>query len=407
MSFSYIPRSLEAVLRSSVETFPSITLTGPRQSGKTTLLKRIFGDTYQYVSMEVPDMRDNAESDPRGFLATFKPPVIIDEAQYAPILFPYIKEIIDNRRDESGMFILSGSQNFALLSHITESLAGRTDVIHLMPLSQSELAGVNDSNFLWERGNNPTPHPPLDPDSLWRSLWAGSYPEILRIPSNKVSRWHENYIQMYLERDVRSLRQVGDLSQFQTFMRVLAARSAQVVNLSDLARDVGISSNTAKHWLSVLEASFVIIILRPYFANVGKRLIKSPKIYFTDTGVLCNLTRNRLPEMAASGPMAGAIFETAVVTEVFKRYLHRGEVPHIYFWRTAIGTEVDLLIDEGRELIPLEVKHTATPRPQMATSIRSLFKDFPDRVTRGYVVYPGDIRIPVSPNVTAIPFTEL
>lgn len=219
--------------------------------------------------------------------------------------------------------------------------------------------------------------------------------------------WHSAYIQTYLERDVRTLRQVGDLTQFQNFLRVLAARSAQLLSLSNLSRDLGISVNTAKAWLSVLEATYQIIVIRPYFANVGKRLVKTPKVYFTDTGTLCHLAGLRDPEHAASGPMGGAIIETAAISEIFKTLLHRGIDPRIYFWRTSAGTEVDVLVEYGQKLVPLEVKLSSTPRQAMASGIKVFQEDLGDKAAPGYVLHAGDIRLPLGSGVTALPFAEL
>ena len=204
------------------------------------------------------------------------------------------------------------------------------------------------------------------------------------------------------------MRQVGDLTQYQNFLRVLAARSAQLVNLTDVARDLGVAVNTVKAWLSVLEATYQVIVLRPYFANVGKRLVKTPKVYFTDVGTLCYLAGLKDPEHAASGPMGGAIMETAVLSEIVKTLTHRGIDPHLYFWRTQAGTEVDSVVDTGAGLVPIEVKLSATPRPAMAAAIRTFQRDLGLRAAMpGYVVHPGDIRLPLGPGVTALPFSEL
>jgi len=206
---------------------------------------------------------------------------------------------------------------------------------------------------------------------------------------------------------VRTLRQVGDLSQFQDFIRILAARTAQLLNLTDVARDLGVAVNTAKAWLSVLEATYQVMVLRPYFANVGKRLIKTPKVYFTDVGTLCYLAGLRDPEHAASGPMGGAIMETAVLSEIVKALTHRGINPKIYFWRTIAGTEVDFVVEAGGKLVPIEVKLSSTPRPAMASAIKTFQKDFEDKAMPGYVVHPGDIMLPLGSGVTALPFAEL
>jgi predicted AAA+ superfamily ATPase len=200
---------------------------------------------------------------------------------------------------------------------------------------------------------------------------------------------------------------VGDLTTFQSFLRVIAARSSGLLKLTEVSRDIGVAVNTAKAWLSVLEATYQVIILRPYFANIGKRLVKSPKLYFTDVGMLCYLAGLRDPAHAASGPMGGAIFETAVLTEIVKTYLHRGEEPRVYFWRTSTGTEVDILVETDGHIVPIEVKLSATPRPAMAKGIVALREDLGERVLPGYVVHPGDIRLPLGPGVTALPFAKL
>jgi predicted AAA+ superfamily ATPase len=214
-------------------------------------------------------------------------------------------------------------------------------------------------------------------------------------------------VQTYLERDVRTLRQIGDLSQFQSFLRTLAARSAQLLNLTDIARDLGIALNTVKAWLSVLEASFQVVTVRPYFANIGKRLVKTPKIYFTDTGTLCHLVGLTEPRHAAKGPMAGALLETAVFGELFRTLVHRGEDPRIHFWRTSSGREVDFLIERRNRLVPIEVKLSATPRPAMAAGIEALRSQLGARVARGFVIHPGDSELPLTRGVRALPFARL
>lgn len=407
MDLKYIQRSIEPVLLRAANQFSAVTLTGPRQSGKTTVLKELFGKSHRYVSMELPNVRMAAETDPQGFLALNPPPVIFDEIQNAPILLPYIKEIIDERREETGLFLISGSQNLLLLDNVTESLAGRTAILKLLPMSQNEISNYEDPGFPWERDILQSTRPLIPFINLWDNILRGFYPELISHKNSESELWQSSYIQSYLERDVRSIRQVGDLNLFQSFIRALAARSGQLLSLSDIARDIGITSNTAKHWLSVLEASFLVIILHPYFANIGKRLVKSPKIYFTDTGTLCHLTGLSDSRHAISGPMAGAIFETAVVTEIYKRYIHRGQIPRMYFWRTSAGVEIDLIVEVGNELIPIEIKHSGTARPKMASSIKTMFKDFPEKVSKGYVIYPGDTRLPLAPKVMALPFSDL
>ncbi len=407
MAWRYLKRSLEPVLNKAVAEFPAVVLTGPRQSGKTTLLKHLFGETHSYVSLEPPDVRAAAAADPRGFLELYPPPVILDEVQYAPDLLPYIKEAIDARRRERGLYLMTGSQNLMLMAQVTESLAGRTAILRLLPLSEREIRGKPEQPLAWERPlGQPSPKGPAQQD-LWKSLLRGCYPELTVEPDRDIPLWHASYLQTYLERDVRSLRQIGDLTLFQNFLRALAARSAQLLNLAELARDLGVALNTAKSWLAVLEATFQVIILRPYFANVRKRLVKSPKVYFVDVGTLCHLTGLKDPEHAATGPMGGAIFETAVLMEIIKTIVHRGQEPQVYFWRTAAGVEVDIVVVEGARLIPLEVKLSATPRSAMARNLAAFQKDLEERATVGYVIHPGDVRLPLAPRVIALPFCDL
>lgn len=405
----FISRTLEPALRRAANEFPVVVLTGPRQAGKTTLLQHVFANRYRYVSLEPPDVRGSAEADPRGFLATHAPPVIFDEVQYAPDLLIYIKEAVDRQRDWAGQYLLTGSQNLLLLERVSESLAGRTAMLRLLPLSQREVDEAPTAPLPWEVSEESAVRTmPTAGQALWQQFLRGYYPELAADPDRDAKLWYGSYMQTYLERDVRTVRAVGDLTQYQAFLRALAARSAQLLSLSDLARDLGLAVNTVRAWLSVLEATHQIILLRPYYANIGKRLVKTPKVYFLDVGTLCYLTGLKDPEHAAAGPMAGAILETAVVAEVFKTLVHRAEEPRLSFWRTATGVEVDLLVEVVQTLYPLEVKLSATPNPRMASSIMRLRQDLGfERVAAGYIVHPGETILPLGPDARAWPFGGL
>jgi predicted AAA+ superfamily ATPase len=403
---AYIDRSLEPVVRKAAREFPSVVLAGPAQSGKTTLLRHLFRETHRYVSLEPPDVRAAATGDPRSFLEMNRPPVIFDEVQYAPGLMPFIKERIDKCGGKAGQYLLTGYRNLPLSEKITESLGGRATMLRLLPLSYREIMKTPHANFPWEKGARAWRHDYTFRD-LWESFLNGGYPEIAANPKRDVARWHASYVQTYLDRDLRSLRQVGDLAQFHTFLCAMAARSAQLLNITDLARDLDLAVNTVKAWISVLEATGQIFILRPYFRDVGKRLVKTSKVYFADVGTLCYLVGLKDADHAMSGPMGGAIFETAVIGEIMRRLSGRGERPHLYFWRTSTGVEVDLIVETAGKLIPIEIKTSATPDRSMARNIVAFRKDLYGQAVKGFVVHPGDATIPLVPDAVVLPFADL
>ena len=312
----------------------------------------------QYFNVLSPDQRSFALEDPLGFLGQFDGPVVLDEVQRVPDLFSYVQVAVDEKPDRTGRFILSGSQNFLLLQSISQSLAGRCAVLHLLPFSLAELLGRRPFP-LDSLGRAATGKPAPPKSDLMEVLFTGFYP---RIHDKNLSPrdWLASYYQTYLERDVRNVLNVGDLETFGRFIRLCAGRNGQLLNLSGLASDCGVSHVTAKRWLSVLEASFIVALLRPHHQNFGKRLIKSPKLYFLDTGLLCYLLQIRSPEDLYHRAERGAVFESFVVSEFHKNFTHRGEQPGIHFWRDAAGHEVDIIIDMGDRLIPVETKSAQT-----------------------------------------------
>jgi predicted AAA+ superfamily ATPase len=351
-----IPRILAAKLREAVRRYPVVSVTGPRQSGKTTLVRNALKG-YDYVSLELPDERGLAIRDPRAFLGQFTKPAIIDEAQRAPELFSYIQVAVDEQSD-AGRFVLTGSQNFLLLQAVSQSLAGRCAVLHLLPFSQGEL-GRRPPAELASLGTRIRDRPKKPPAPLAETLFTGFYPRIhdRELPPRE---WLANYYQTYLERDVRNVLNVGDIETFGRFVRLCAARNAQLLNLSSLASDCGITHTSARRWVSVLEASFLILLLRPHHHNLGKRLIKSPKLYFLDSGLLCYLLGIRSPAEIVHHSLRGAIFETLILSELHKNFLHRGEPSELYFWRDSTGHEVDFVVDMGNPQIGIEAKSGET-----------------------------------------------
>ena len=400
----YIQRSIEPVLRKAAKQFPAVVLTGPRQAGKTTLLKHLFSKTHRYISLEPPDIRAAAAADPRGFLDLYKPPVIFDEIQYAPDLLFYIKEKIDQNRGKYGQYILTGSQNILLLQQVTETLAGRVAMLRLFPLSFIEMIGKSSDLFPWDKKH--AKRKELSLREAWKLMLRGGFPELKEHSRKDAALWHGSYIQTYLERDIRRLRQIGDLTQFQMFLRAVAARSGSLFQISDVAKDLGVTVNTIKAWLGVLEATYQVVIVRPYFANISKRLVKTPKVYFMDVGTLCYLTGLRDVNHVMAGPMAGAIFETFVFSEIYKRLSSQGLDPEIYFWRTSAGVEVDFLVKHQDRLVPIEVKATATPKPQMADGIVSFQQDVSDSAHQGYFIHLGDTQLPLAKRVLSLPCAE-
>lgn len=364
-----IPRTADRLVRELLGGFPIVTVTGPRQSGKTTLARAVMADR-PYRSLEDPDVRALAIDDPRGFLAQLPDGAVLDEVQRAPELFSYLQTHVDND-GRMGLFLLTGSQQFGLMSGITQSLAGRSAFLELLPLSRAELTAAGQASA-----------------ELDRSLFIGGYPALYHRPVT-TRRWFPAYVTAYVERDVRQMLKVQDLHSFQHFVRLCAGRSGQILNLSSLANDCGITHSTAKAWTSVLEASYIVFLLQPHHANFNKRLIKSPKLYFHDTGLLCWLLGIQQPEQLATHPLRGAIFETWVVTELRKAFLNRGEPAMFHFWRDSNGNEIDLLIESGG-LTPVEIKSGKTLNRDFFTGLERWTALAGDLARNPTLIYGGE-----------------
>lgn len=338
-----IPRHAKNILLELAKGYPAIAITGPRQSGKTTLTKHVFKNK-PYVSLENPDLREMSQIDPRGFLDKYKKGALFDEVQRSPQLFSYLQEIIDES-NQPGRFVLTGSQQFGLFSGITQSLAGRIGLVHLLPFTYHELYSQKE----YEANSNNLDH----------VLFSGLYPPV---HDRKLAPhlWYGNYVQTYIERDVRQMINVRDLIAFQRFVRLCAGRTGQLLNLSGLAEDCAITHNTAKAWISILEASYIVFLLQPHHANFNKRIIKTPKLYFYDSGLAAWLLSIQNPDQLNIHSMRGALFESYVISEFFKERLNQGIKPNYFFWRDRSGNEIDLLAERGNKLRPIEIKSGKT-----------------------------------------------
>jgi hypothetical protein len=366
-----VPRQLASTLLAAAQQYPIITLTGPRQSGKTTLCKALF--PLPYVSLEPLDTRSFAQEDPRGFLRQYQHGAIFDEVQRVPSLLSYLQDTVD-QNPQAGRFVLTGSEHFALNAAISQSLAGRTAIFHLLPLSWAELQGFD-----------------APPSSLEAMLFQGGYP---RIPAQKLdpARWLADYFATYVQRDVRSLSNITDLSTFTRFVRLCAGRTAQEVNLSALGADAGISHNTAKAWLSVLEASFLIVRLPPFYRNWNKQLLKSPKLHFVDTGLAAHLLGIQNPEQLITHPLKGALFESWVVSECLKKHYHAGLTPKLYHFREAKGLEIDVLIESPQHFTALECKSSETVHSDFFKNLERFGEWWDDPLPlHRQVVYGGEL----------------
>ncbi|MDD6210762.1 MAG: ATP-binding protein [Bacteroidales bacterium] len=380
-----IERALKNKLLEMTTKYPIVTLTGPRQSGKSTLLRTSFPN-YQYVSLEDPDIRLFAIDDPRGFLATYSDKTIIDEAQRVPELFSYIQTHVDKENKE-GMYLLAGSHNFLLMESINQSLAGRTAILSLLPFSHHEMRIGN-----------------ILPNTIDKEIFKGGYPRLYDkniVPTD----YYPFYIQTYVERDVRQMKSIGDLSKFIRFIKLCAGRIGQLLNFSSLANECGISVSTATAWMSLLEASYIVYLLKPDHNNYAKRLVKSPKLYFYDTGLACSLLDIKTAEQVSTHFLRGGLFENLVINEFVKESLNKGEEPDFTFWRDSTGNEVDLLQTTGSKQNAYEIKSGATYSSDYFKGINKWAKLSRAKPEQCFAIYTGDKLIKTS-NGEVIPWNN-
>lgn len=363
----YLPRQIEPTLRKYCELFPVVGLTGPRQSGKSTLLKHLFTNTYRYISFDEADNIANFYDDPNGFIKKYNDLVIFDEAQKVPELFDYIKVAVDNDRRKYGKFILTGSNQFYLLKQITESLAGRIGLLSLLPFQKQEIPKKLQS----------------------QQLLFGGYPELVNRNYLGTREWYASYLQSYLEKDVRNVINVGNLRDFHKLVQLLAARTAQELNMNSLATEIGINIKTIQSWISILEASYIVFLLPCYYHNLGKRIVKRPKLYFYDTGLLCYLTGIKDMNYFETGPLCGPIFENYLVSEISKTIQHNNKDQQLYYFRSNLGLEADLIIEDrdSKQLLFTEIKYSHTARTSMVENIKKLIaKEKEHRAHVGYSI---------------------
>ncbi len=378
----YLPRLLAKECKRAAREYPVLAILGPRQSGKTTLAQKAF-PRKKYVSLEDLDYRTFATQDPRGFLETYSTGAIIDETQLVPQLLSYIQTKVDRER-KKGQFILTGSNQFLLEEKLAQSLAGRVSLLRLLPLSWRELSSLRGQK--WQ---------------LADLLYKGFYPQ-LHVEKVRSAKWFSNYIETYIQKDVRLVKNIGDLGQFSLFVKMLAARAGQLLNLQSLSNDCGISQNTVKSWLSVLQSGFIVKLLRPYHRNFNKRLVKTPKIFFYDTGVLCHLLSITSARDIETHALRGALFENFVFTELEKHFFNRAENPPLSFWRDRKGQEIDFLID-GPKFKMVEAKSAQTATQEFFKNIDS-FKTI--ATGQSYLIYAGKERQRRA-GTTVLPWTEM
>lgn len=380
-----ISRTIEPVFKNLVAKYPVVTITGPRQSGKTTLCRMAFPEM-PYENLEIPDIRQYALDDPRGFLNRYQTGVILDEIQRAPHLLSYIQGIVDEKQG-AGLFILTGSQQFEVLNTISQSLAGRTALLRLLPLSLAEIQVENT------------------PAAIDRLILSGFYPRI-HAQHLDFTQAMGDYVATYVERDIRQLIAVKDLSLFEKFLKLCAGRTGQILNMQSLANDVGVSHTTVRSWISLLEAGYIVFLLPPWFRNISKRLIKSPKLYFYDVGVASYLLGLENERHVSRDPLRGHLFENIAVIEALKYRFNQGRRSNLSFYRDSSGNEVDLMIETGPDLFPVEIKAAETLTPGHWKGLKNLAKVWPELPMGGGLIYGGD-KIQTRGDIRIYPLTQI
>lgn len=400
----YKPRTLEHFFLKSSQQFPVMIVTGPRQIGKTTFLRHMADETRTYVTLDDPMIQSLAKEDPALFLQRFTPPLLIDEIQHAPQLLPYIKMIVDQNR-KSGQFWLTGSQQFHLMKDVSESLAGRAGIVNLLGFSQRELSKnhtaspfIPTKESLQDRNGSKSILLP----ALYQKIWLGSFPALYQKQSPDRDLFYSSYIQTYLQRDVRHLTNVGDEAAFLRFLRACAARTGQMLSMENLCRDSDINHATGKRWLSILENSGIIYKLEPYHSNINKRLVKTPKLYFLDTGLASYLTEWTNSVTLEAGAMSGAFLETWIVSEILKSWWHNGKRAPIYYYRDKDTKEIDILIHQDGTIYPIEIKKSASPSKESIRHFKVL-QNLKQPIGTGAVVSLAPMQLPITETVEAVP----
>ena len=402
----YIKRHIENAIDALFSAFPAVLITGPRQVGKSTLLCNAFNDV-KNITLDDPLQLMSLKQYPIGFFTLHGTPLILDEVQRAPECFSVLKYRIDaNRR--AGMYLLTGSQKYALMEGVSESLAGRIGIVDMLGLSSREICGdpfnkpfLPTADYLLHRNTKIG----ASVSELWKRIHRGSMPELYSGSSMDWEQYYAAYVSTYIERDVKQLGSVGDSLAFTQFMTALASRTGELLNFAALARDIGVDGKTAKRWLSILQASGIIYLLQPFSLNIGKRIVKTPKVYFTDTGLVCYLCRWLTPETLMNGAMAGSIYETFIVSEILKSYCNAGKKPDLYFFRNTDGQEVDLVFYRDGKLFPVEIKKTSSPNPKDVKHFKTLSSFFPSlEIAEGGVICNAEQLLPIGQNIKIIPF---